>query len=1783
MTKTYFASIFILCSVLTWAQPNYTANDQVDPYDGFFRPAVNLGEYTSFNEIQLADLAAGNPEIGVKGIGAKALRPGLFEDFVEFAGYDSKLNEYFHFYDLGLDEHTLIVGFPSEAHRDPTEYCDGKQSELFANMYEPIWDNGLNGTPVNENNYYALYLWKLVNTYGDYIRFWEIWNEPGFDFTGGLGWLPPGVDGNWWENDPDPCDYKLRAPIQHYVRLLRISWEVIKTVNPEDYIVVSGTGYPAFLDAILRNTDNPNGGKINNAFPKKGGAYFDVMGYHAYPHFDGSLREWNNDLGAFEYFRHSDAATQGLLMTRDTFQGVLSDYGYDGNTYPEKLWMITEVNLPRKPFDDYIGSAEAQRNFMIKSVTTLMKEDFLQMHVYKLAEDRNYDNALMEFDLMGLYKTLDYNGLYYQETNEEGIAYKTVSDLLFEKTFDRDRTNELNLPNEIDGGAFRDFYGNYTYVLWAKTTQDQSETAHATYSFPSNLNLNTVVKRAWDYSEMPQTETISSQNIELTGTPIFLTERVFNIEYSNVCAPVMAHLVPNLPIPQGQVEDWIWLIEGGIPITSTVWDPNITLFEEGDYSITLEVLTTTGETIRQTDHLTVLGSPTAEFTHEVSGPIVRFSNQSNLNAQEFLWDFGDGTTSSDANPTHVYFQTGNYLVKLTSTNSCGSVSMSQTVSVQIPTSTMIDQTANDFVPPFEGQFKPSTNMSFYDGWTEENLADITAGNPEVFQSGIGIKSLRTIAGEALFNGFGYDYKTPVYQHYENLDLRDNSFLLDFPSQESRDPNFYCPDLQSGMFRDLYLDIWDNGQDGTPINDENPFAVYVYNTVLTYKDHIQFWEVLHGPDFDFTGEWGWLPPGEPGNWWDNNPDPCQYLLRAPIFYYNRLLRITYEIVKTYDPDAYVVMAGIAYQSFLDAVLRNTDNPLDGSVQSNYPNKGGAYFDAISYKSFPHIDGSTIYFDVDLGNFAFRRHSDAAVDGIRTLKEGFETVLKNYGYDGTTYPEKEWLLSEANVPREQIDDYIGSPLAQSNWIIKAWVESVKNNIRRLSIHQIAELQRLEDAKDPFDLMGLFQNLNEVPPYEQIPNDQALALRTTSQLLYGTEYDEIRTNQMGLTDDVRGGAFKDANGKFIYVLWAKTTIDNSEFGDATYSFPSSFNHSQLYKKEWYYASSNDEELIASTNIQLTGTPIFLTEAEDELQPPVAYFEYTMTEGCRGHSIQFSNQSLHNPTSIKWTFEGGNPATSTDPNPTVIYDTHGTFLVSLEVSNAAGEHTMTLEELVTINPHPIANFEYEINGTSVSFTNLSEFGESYFWDFGNLQTGMGTNPTYQYGVNGAYEVMLVTINQCGTDTVTQSILVESPPEANFSFIPPVSCEDLTVIFLDGSQGAPTSWNWTFEGANISNSTNQFPTVTFNNPGVYEVSLTVENEVGPNTVTRTIYIEGATTETNAISICQGDDIDGMLIENDTTIVYEYLTQNLSCDSTIILEIDVVEDLESFVSFSICEGDDFMGISIQNDTVIIESFISSNGCDSIIYNDITLSENYEITESFEVCRDDIFLGISIQNDTTIIQNLTSQTGCDSTITNQIFVIDAYELTLQNTLCQGDEFMGIPVNNDTTFTENFSAINGCDSVIYTQISVLESFQSFLYDTVDFNQTYEIGDSTFNSTGIYDIPFIASNGCDSIVILDLLVKDEVNTFEVDKNEFNLSAFPNPFSKSIAIQFELQNSANVSLEIYDLNGRLVTQLIENQRFNKGISETIWDADQILNGVYLGQLKVEDKIEIFRMIKLE
>lgn len=206
---------------------------------------------------------------------------------------------------------------------------------------------------------------------------------------------------------------------------------------------------------------------------------------------------------------------------------------------------------------------------------------------------------------------------------------------------------------------------------------------------------------------------------------------------------------------------------------------------------------------------------------------------------------------------------------------------------------------------------------------------------------------------------------------------------------------------------------------------------------------------------------------------------------------------------------------------------------------------------------------------------------------------------------------------------------------------------------------------------------------------------------------------------------------------------------------------------------------------------------------------------------TVQFTSTSGGSPTTYDWSFPGGTPDSSAAANPTVVYNTPGTYTVSLTVSNTLGSNTATLAGFITVNAGPTAGFTSSTNGATASFTNTSGNAVSYTWNFGDGQNATTQNPTHTYAADGTYTVTLTATNPCGTNTFTQNVTILTPPTAAFTATPLSGCGPLTVQFTSNSSANAVTYNWLFPGGNPASSSAQNPTVVYI-PGTYTVTLTV-------------------------------------------------------------------------------------------------------------------------------------------------------------------------------------------------------------------------------------------------------------------------------------------------------------------------------------------------------------------------
>lgn len=156
----------------------------------------------------------------------------------------------------------------------------------------------------------------------------------------------------------------------------------------------------------------------------------------------------------------------------------------------------------------------------------------------------------------------------------------------------------------------------------------------------------------------------------------------------------------------------------------------------------------------------------------------------------------------------------------------------------------------------------------------------------------------------------------------------------------------------------------------------------------------------------------------------------------------------------------------------------------------------------------------------------------------------------------------------------------------------------------------------------------------------------------------------------------------------------------------------------------------------------------------PLVASFSTNNQVGCVGDTIQFDDASTGTITNYNWTFAGGNPSTSSLQNPSVTYDSPGTYDVSLTITDVFGTATEMKNEYLVINDVPNSDFSYDIANGTIQVTDNSINADSYFWDFGDGMTAQNIGDvSHTFDTSGTYTITLIASNNCGLDTFATTV----------------------------------------------------------------------------------------------------------------------------------------------------------------------------------------------------------------------------------------------------------------------------------------------------------------------------------------------------------------------------------------------------------------------------------------------
>ncbi len=451
-----------------------------------FRRGVNPGYYgAGIDRRESAQMSVA--------AGASSLRTPLPEYYLNQWGDDIEVADYQYYQSIGLDRIVVFLEGPSAEHSNAPAGASSDELSHYSpkNLYEAIF--AADGS-VNPNNYWASYVARVVNNYGPYVDTFEVWNEPdqvGSNWQATTTWdtAPPNAPDLIWWNDT----------VFSYIRMLRVTWEVVHKLNPACRVTAGGIGYDTYLSALLRYTDEPKAGAVTSDYPDTGAKYLDLIDYHYYPVFTPGS---------------SDQGVDGFLQARDSYQARLT-----AANAGDREFLVTESGAPRYALGTYPGGTDYSASYLLKCMTLAHYNGFVGVDWFAQGDGAKPGASTDSFQYMGLY--LNYaDAMTVGDTmlSVQGQAYAWLATWLPGSAADSAALGALALPDGVRGAAFKAADGKHLYVLWAATTTDESATA--TFALPATGD---VTVRTFSTSAGPKSATAhpsgGSVSLALTGLP----------------------------------------------------------------------------------------------------------------------------------------------------------------------------------------------------------------------------------------------------------------------------------------------------------------------------------------------------------------------------------------------------------------------------------------------------------------------------------------------------------------------------------------------------------------------------------------------------------------------------------------------------------------------------------------------------------------------------------------------------------------------------------------------------------------------------------------------------------------------------------------------------------------------------------------------------------------------------------------------------------------------------------------------------------------------------------------------------------------------------------------------------------------------------------------------------------------------------------------------------------------------------------------------------------------
>ncbi|MFK7756832.1 MAG: PKD domain-containing protein [Flavobacteriales bacterium] len=265
-------------------------------------------------------------------------------------------------------------------------------------------------------------------------------------------------------------------------------------------------------------------------------------------------------------------------------------------------------------------------------------------------------------------------------------------------------------------------------------------------------------------------------------------------------------------------------------------------------------------------------------------------------------------------------------------------------------------------------------------------------------------------------------------------------------------------------------------------------------------------------------------------------------------------------------------------------------------------------------------------------------------------------------------------------------------------------------------------------------------------------------------------------------------------------------------------------------YTVTLTTESYVGCTDVHTAEITVYPT--------PVAQFMATPeTQVFPNATVAIDNLSTGGSSvDYTWNMGDGSQLIFEEEPGDYTFSTWGNYNISLQADNGACSDAAQINVEI-LPPSPTVAFEGPAQGcapVTVSFENLSEYGASFVWDFGDGGFAFVADPVYTYNIPGTYSVKLtVTGHDGGVIELIREEIIEVYPSANAAFAATPDEVEIPYqqLYLVNLSTGADEYLWDFGDGNTS--TAESPEHFYQQAGVYSISLYVNNEYNcPDSIT---------------------------------------------------------------------------------------------------------------------------------------------------------------------------------------------------------------------------------------------------------------------------------------------------------------------------------------------------------------